>query len=171
MRAATPEEEDIVVGFFEGMEEGLWGRVARRHRLAVAERDGVPFAVLVTPALLELPADLLAGADAGGLPVGTLQDGEFHLDLQGAVLLSPHTQAQTVRITEHAARLFLYGRNVLGTSIERHDPSLEKGDACVVANPRGEALGIGVVVGSMKGPREAVKPVADLGMYLREQTD
>ena len=171
MREANAEEGEAVTDFFEGMEPGLYDRVVHGHRLAVVERDGIPFVVLATDMALRLPAPVLEGADAGGLPIGTLEGGSFHLDLQGAVLAARHTKSQCVRVTEQASRLFLYGRNILGISIEQHDPSLERGDACIVTNPRGEALGLGVVVGSLKGPREAVRPVVDLGTYLRDQDE
>ena len=171
MRPASPEEEEAVLGFFEGMDPSVFGRVAGAHRLAVVERDGVPFVVLATDLALRLPQALLDGVDAAGLPIGTLEDGEFHLDLQGAVLAARHTKSQQVRVNEHAARLFLYGRNILASSVEQADPTLEKGDACIVTNPRGEAVGIGVVVGSLKGMREAVRPVMDLGTYLRDQDE
>ncbi|MCA1819197.1 MAG: hypothetical protein LC620_03965 [Halobacteriales archaeon] len=171
MRPASPDEESAVVEFFEAMDEGVYDRIAAGHRLAVVERDDTPFVALATDMALRLPPAILEGVDAAGLPIGTLEDGTFHLDLQGAVLASRYTKAQTVRLTEHAARLFLYGRNALGSSIEQHDPSLERGDACIVTNPRGEAVGIGVVVGSLKGTREAVRPVIDLGTYLRDQDE
>ena len=170
MRAATADEEQAVLGFFEGMETGLSARLAGRHAVAVVERDGIPFAVLVTPEVLSLPEPLRDGAHSAGLVLGTLEDG-FHLDLQGAVLAARHTKAQTLRVSEHAARLFLYGRNVLGDSITWADRRLQKGDACIVCNARGEAMGLGVVVGNLKGPREAVRPVHDLGTYLRDQDE
>lgn len=170
MRAASVEEEQAVLGFFESVETGLSTRVLGRYALAVVERDGIPFACLATPEALALPADLLQGAEHGGLVIGTLEEG-FHLDLQGASLMARHTKSQTLRITDHAAQLFLYGRNVLGDSIDWADRSLEKGDACIVCNSRGEALGIGMVVGNFKGGREAVKPVHDLGTYLRDQDE
>jgi NOL1/NOP2/fmu family ribosome biogenesis protein len=170
MRAATVEEEQAVLGFFEGMETGLSARVAGRYAIGVVERDGIPFAVLVTPELLALPPGLVGDADAGGLVIGTIED-QFHLDLQGAVLAAKHSKSQTLRVSDHAAQLFLYGRNVLGDSIEWADRSLAKGDACIVCNSRGEALGIGMVVGNLKGAREAVKPVHDLGTYLRDQDE
>ncbi|MFA5943906.1 MAG: hypothetical protein WC876_05515 [Candidatus Thermoplasmatota archaeon] len=170
MRVATVDEEQAILGFFEGLETGLSARVVGRHALAVIERDGMPFAVLVTPEMLNLPEELRVGAESAGLVIGTIEDG-FHLDLQGAVLLSKHSKAQTMRLTEHAARLFLYGRNVLGDSIIWADRSLAKGDACIVCNGRGEAMGLGTVVGNLKGPREAVKPIHDLGTYLRDQDE
>ena len=170
MRPATVEEEQLVLGFFEGLETGLSARLLGRHVLAVTERDGIPFACMATPELLALPTALLDGADSGGLVLGTLEDG-FHLDIQGAVLAARHTKSQTLRVSEHAARLFLYGRNILGDSIDWADRSLERGDACIVCNTRGEALGLGTVVGNLKGPREAVRPIHDLGTYLRDQDD
>lgn len=170
MRPASVDEEQAVLGFFEGLETGLSARLLGSHVVAVVERDGIPFACMATPEALALPEELRSGVAAGGLVLGTLEDG-FHLDLQGAVLAARHTKSQTVRVTEHATRLFLYGRNVLGDSIEWADRSLERGDACIVCNARGEALGLGTVVGNLKGPREAVRPIHDLGTYLRDQDD
>lgn len=171
MRAATAAECDAAVAFFESVEEGLAAKVMGVARLVVCDRDGSAFVCLASPDMLTLSAELRDGANAAGLPIGTLEAGEFHLDLQGAVLMAQHTKGQTVRVTEHAARLFLYGRNILGDSIEWHDTTLEQGAACIVTNPRGEAVGIGVVVGSFKGAREAVRPVHDLGTYLRDQDE
>ena len=172
VRVADRDSETNVLAFFEGLEGGLSDRVAGRHRLAIVERDGIAFANLVTPEVLKLPADLLQGSEGAGLPLGVLEDGAFHLDLQGAVLAARHTKHQTVRVTEHAARLFLYGRNVLGESIDWADPGVQRGDACIVCNPRGEAMGLGIVVGSLTGGRgESIKPVQDLGTYLRDQDE
>ncbi|MES2154972.1 MAG: hypothetical protein V4510_07540 [bacterium] len=169
MRPATQAETDAAIAFLESVDEGLAAKVMGVQRLAVCDRDGGAYACLVSPDVLELPAALRDTAGAAGLPIGTLEGTDFHLDLQGAVLMARHTKSQTVRVTEHASRLFLYGRNILGESVEWHDASLEAGAACIVTNPRGEAVGIGVVVGSFKGPREAVRPVHDLGTYLRDQ--
>lgn len=172
MKPADRTSETDVLAFYEGLETGLSDRVTGRLRLADVERDGVHFACLVTPEVLALPPELLAGAEGGGLPLGVLEEDAFHLDLQGAVVAARHSKRQTVRVTEHAARLFLYGRNVLGESIDWADPGLERGDACIVCNPRGEAMGIGMVVGSLSGGRgESIKPVHDLGSYLRDQDE
>lgn len=165
------DPEALALGFFDGLETGLGDRVAGRHRMIAVDRDGIQFANLVTPEILALPADLLADADSIGLPLGVLEDGSFHLDLQGAVLASRYTKSQTLRVTEHASRLFLYGRNVLAESIDWADPDLSRGDACIVCNPRGEAMGLGIVTGPLKGKGEAVRPVQDLGAYLRDQDE
>src|ERR1041384_4309870 len=121
MRPATREEEQAVREFFDGMDPSVFGRVAGALQLAIVDRDGIDFVVLTTDLALRLPSALLEGVDAGGLPIGTFEDGAFHLDLQGAVLAARHTKAQTVRLTEHASRLFLYGRNSLTSSVEMYD--------------------------------------------------
>lgn len=171
MREVTDTEEEAALAFFEAVEEGLAAKIVGVSRLVACERDGNTFCCLLAPDALLLPEALRVDAPAAGLPIGTLEGGEFRLDLQGAVLMARHTRAQTVRVTDHSARLFLYGRNVLGESVEWHDPGLEREDACIVTNPRGEAMGIGIVVGSFKGAREAVRPVHDLGTYLRDQDE
>lgn len=166
---ADPADAEAARAFFDGLDAGLAARVVGRHGLAVVERDGARWACLATRELLALPKELLAGAEAGGLPLGTLDDNAFRIDLQGGFLAARHTRNQTVRVNEHASQLFLYGRNVLGDSVEWHDGTLEKGDACIVTNPRGEGIGIGRVVGSFKGTRAAVSPLHDLGAYLRDE--
>ncbi len=171
MRVATFDEETAVLGFFEAMEQGLAKRIMGDAALGVVERDGIRFAVALSPQVATLPPELLEGAESAGLPLGILEDPDFHLDLQGAALVARQTKAQSLRVTEQAAHLFLYGRNVLGDSVLWHDAVLSKGDACIVCNARGEALGLGVVVGSFKGMREAVRPVQDMGTYLRDQDE
>jgi NOL1/NOP2/fmu family ribosome biogenesis protein len=169
--APSFDDETAVLGFFEAMEKGLAKKVVGDATLGLVERDGIRFAVLASPQLAALPPALLDGCEAAGLPIGVVEDDGFHLDLQGAALVAVHTKAQTIRVSEQSARLFLYGRNVLGDSILWHDAALQRGDACIVCNGRGESLGLGVVVGSFKGPRHAVKPVQDLGTYLRDQDE
>lgn len=169
LRHPMPEERQAVEAFFDALERGLAGRVLEGHELAVVDVKGARYAVLTSRASLALPAELLQDCQAAGLAIGTLEGDGFHLDLQGAVLAARHTLRQTVRVTEHAARLFLYGRNILGDSITHHDDRLVRGDACILTNTRNEAMGLGTVVGSLKGKGEAVHPIHDLGTYLRDQ--
>lgn len=171
LRPPMGEERVAVEGFFESLERGLAAKVLQGHELGVVDRDGALFAVLTTHAALSLPGPLVEDCDAAGLAIGSLQEGTFHLDLQGAVLAARHSLRQTVRVTEHAARLFLYGRNILGDSVTHSDDRLERGDACIVTNPRNEAMGLGTVVGRLKGAGEAVRPIHDLGTYLRDQDE
>ncbi|HLF15977.1 MAG TPA: hypothetical protein VI796_00890 [Candidatus Thermoplasmatota archaeon] len=162
MRPATASEAAAARDAFEMFERGLAAKVLGGGALGVVERDGIRFAVLASPELVGLPEPLRLGAEAAGLPIGVLQ---------GAVLVARHTRAGTVQVSEHSARLVLYGRNVLGNSVEWHDGRLRKGDPCIVTDPRGDAMAIGTVVGSFKGRTAAVRPAHDLGTYLRDQDE
>lgn len=179
IRHPMPEERDAVEAFFDAIEAGLATRVLGSRELAVVESGPSRYAVLTTRAVLALPEAVLEGCDAAGLAIGSLEGGAggtggettFQMDLQGAVLAARHTLRNTVRVTEHAARLFLYGRNILGAGVTHADDRLERGDVCIVTNPRNEALGLGTVVGRLKGDGEAVRPIHDLGTYLRDQDE
>lgn len=169
IRDATGAEAQDVVGFFDAIERGLADEVLGDLELAVVERDGERVAVLVAPEVLGLDEALLTDADHGGLRIGTLEDDGFRLDLQGAIRMAPHTRRLAVRVNEKATRLWLYGRDVLGDSVLAFDKRLRTGDACIVCNTRWEAIGIGEVVGRFKGGQPAVRPLHDLGAYLRDQ--
>lgn len=169
LRYPMPEEREAVERFFDSLERGLAAKVIHGHELAIVDAEGARFVVLTSKATLGLPAVLLETCDAAGLALGSITPAGFQLDLQGAVLAARHTLRQTARVTEHAARLFLYGRNLLGESVTHCDDRLERGDACIVTNPRNEAMGLGTVVGKLKGVGEAVRPIHDLGTYLRDQ--
>ncbi len=186
-------EEAAFRGFLDAVEDNLDDKFLAGLELVVEEAEtetapsapGAPQATgdpeearrtlcLATRELLQLPLELLLDAEHAGLPVGELeadgQDTWFTLDLQGATRLAALTRAQTVRVRERAAHLFLYGRDILGESVLWYDGRLKPGDACVVCSPRGEALGIGAVVGRFKGQRSAVRPLHDLGSYLRDES-
>jgi len=171
MRRATDAEAAAVRAALDGLERGLADILLEHAGLGCVEREGTRWATLVSPDVMDLAAGLLAGAEAGGLPLGTLDDEGFHIDLQGAVeaARAGAVHRQAVRVNEKASRLFVYHRDVLGGSILEYDPRLQPGDFCLVLNPRREAIGIGEVVGRFKGTGRAVRPVHDLGAYLREQ--
>lgn len=168
MRQATYDEEALVTGFFEAAQAGLSRKVLQGRDLAILDHADGRKVVLADPAVWNLPEGLWADAD-GGLLIGEIGDDAFHLDLQGAVRMAAATTQQCVRVLEKASHLFLYGKKILAVSIDDYDRSLRRGDACIVTGPRGEALGIGVVIGNLKGQGEAVEPLHDLGEYLRGQ--
>lgn len=192
VREPTAGEEKRILATLEAVETGLSARLVADRRVALVtprtraepsdgpdpsagpERSDGPEAtglrvVLLSPDLAGLPAGLWAAADHAGLAIGTLEDGGLAFDLQGAVLLAQHTRRGVVRVNEKAARLWLYGRDILGGSVTDHDPGLGPGDTCVLVGPRWEGLGLGTVMGSFKGAGVVVRPVHDLGAYLRDQ--
>lgn len=168
MREPTYDEETEILGVFEAAEKGLSRRILGERSLAIHDVEDGRIVSVVAKDVWDLPEELWMDSP-GGLRIGTLEEDGFALDLQGAALWAEHSIAQVVRVAEKAARLWLYGRNILGGSIEKADRRLRPGDACIIVNPRGEALGIGEVVGALKGKGEAVHPVHDLGQYLRDQ--
>ncbi len=169
IRAATDEETLDITGFFEGIEHGSSQTLFAEHDFWIVDRDGERTVTAASMDLAELPIEVLAGSDHIGLRIGTLEDDGFRMDLQAAVLLSEVSRRQTVRVNEHAARLFLYGKQILGSSVLSHAQGVRYGDACIVVNPRWEALGIGEVIGPFRGKGPAVDPIYDLGTYLRDQ--
>ncbi len=167
MRRLTPEERSIIEDSLNAMDRGLFKKFLSGKVLAAID-GATTTIVLVDEAVLGLGPDFTDGG-TGGLPVGTMDEDGFALDLQGAAILARETRKQTITVTEKSARLFIYGRDVLAESILNFDPRLNEGDHCVVLNPRHEALGIGMVVGRFKGRGRAVVPLHDLGSYLRDQ--
>ncbi|MGB0653587.1 MAG: hypothetical protein ACPGQL_10350 [Thermoplasmatota archaeon] len=189
IRGPTEQEEAAIVGFFDGMRKTLAKRVVGDQALVVIEEQGAVgddgitavrlLVALASPATMALPEALrvdATGGTWGGLVIGELEEDEdgllyFTLDIQGAVAVGRLTDVQSVRVTERSARLVLYRRPVLGSSVEGFDPRLNRGDACIIRNPRSEAIAIGEVVGRFKGNRPAVNVLHDLGTYLRDQTE
>lgn len=169
IRIMSNEEAKAVAAFFDGWQNGLASEVLAVDELAVVDRDGAQAVVLMSPDLLDLPEDLLASGDHAGLRIGSLEDGHFALDLQGAMLAAAHTRRLVVRVSQKAAQMFAYGKDILGPSVSSFDPRLNAGDACVVCDPRWEAVGIGEVMGSFKGKGAVVAAVHDVGAYLRDQ--
>lgn len=170
MRQPTHDEETEVLAFFEAAEKGLARRVLGDRALAIHDGGDERIVSLVPRDLWDRDEDLWGLAAGGGLPIGVLDEDGFGLDLQGAVVWARETRKQVVRCSEQATRMFLYGKDVLGDSVEDHDRDLQPGDACVVSNVRGEGIGIGRVVGRFKGQSSAVSSLHDLGAYLRDQS-
>ena len=170
LRVATQDELSLVLDWFDEREAGSSTRIVGGDVLRILDRDGNRLAILVSATATTLPPALLTNPDAVGLCIGALEGDAFHLDLQGAVRWAALTSAATVRVTEHAARLFLYGRDILQGSVSRFDERLRVGDPCIVTDPKGEAVGVGRV-GKLKEPGIAVYPVHDLGSYLRDQDE
>lgn len=168
VRRATATEANTVFGFFEEMAAGATQDIFGTSDIWVVEDDGM-VVTMASVDLADLPEDVVAVADHIGLRIGTMEGMDFHLDLQGAVLLATVSRSMTVRVSEQAARMWLYGKDILGDSVLSWPKKVGPGDACIVVNPRWEAIGIGEVLEKGKGQRPVIRPVHDLGTYLRDQ--
>lgn len=169
IRAADDDETRAITGVFEEISAGSSQELWADHDFWIHQTDDEMVVTAATIDLAELPIELIRGADHIGLRIGTLEDDGFRMDLQAAVLLSTVSREQAVRVSEHAARLFIYGKDILGISVVSYARGLKPGDACIVVNPRWECLGLGRVVGNFKGKGPSVEPIHDLGTYLRDQ--
>lgn len=170
IRPADDSESRKVFSFFEEFASGSSQELFDEFDIWVVEEDNALGVLMITMDMRDMPIDVLRAAEHGGMRIGTLEGDDFHLDLQGAMLLASVSRDMSVRVNEQAARMYLYGKDVLGESVLSWPRGLGTGDACIVVNPRWEALGIGeIVMRGAKGQRPAVSPVHDLGTYLRDQ--
>jgi len=172
VRIATDSESRTVFGFFEEVAPGSTKELFDDSDVWIVDQDdGGRVAAIATMDLASLPNDVIATGDHVGLRIGSLEGNDFHLDLQGAVLLASVSRELSVRVNEQAARMWSYGKDILGDSVLWWPKSLRPGDACIVVNARWEAIGIGRIIGRGKGQtRPVVSPVHDIGTYLRDQS-
>ncbi|MGD1836941.1 MAG: PUA domain-containing protein [Nitrososphaeraceae archaeon] len=77
-----------------------------------------------------------------------------------------------VIINDHATELFLYGRNLFGTSILETSNNFKENDLVIVLNKKLEPLGLGItrfVNKQIKNNRITITNAYDLGYYLRKE--
>lgn len=103
-----------------------------------------------------------------GLFLGEVDRYRFHLSLEGAYEVGRRTKENRVFVSDKAAQLFLYGRDVLGEGIERWDPGVKRGNVALVTTLRGDVIGLAEVLMALPGNGRVLEPLADRGWYLRE---
>lgn len=170
IRPADDGEARTVFAFFEEFAPGSSKDLFDDFDVWIVEDEGTDVVTVATMDLAELPAEIIEHGDHVGLRIGTFEHGDFHLDLQGATLLAGVTRSLSLRVNEQAARMWLYGHDILGDSVLQWPKGIGIGDACIVVNARWEAIGIGESLGRSKGQRPVVTPIHDLGTYLRDQS-
>lgn len=169
VRPADKGEANTVFGFFEEFAPGATQDLFEDSDIWIVEDDSMSVVAIASMDLAGLPDEVVAAGDHIGLRIGTLEGADFHLDLQGARMLASVSRKMSVRVNEQAARMWQYGKDILGDSVLWWPPSIGIGDACIVVNARWESIGIGEVIGKGKGERPVVSPLHDLGTYLRDQ--
>lgn len=167
MRLLNSDEIMVVEDFFNSIEHNLAENVLGEHVLAMGGNYAPDAVCLLVPGV----ADQIGfeTADHAGLRIGSLNGDHFGIDLQGALIMAPHTLRMRVQVRHKSAQAFLYGKAILGDGVKRHDKKLQPGDHCLVLDGHNDCLGIGEVIGKFKGLAPAIIPVHDLGTYLREQ--
>jgi ribosome biogenesis protein Nip4 len=111
---------------------------------------------------------------SAGLAIGELKK-QFIPSIAGADLFARYGERNKYYITvgEKAENLVLYGRDIMGESIEAASDALDENELVIVLNTAFEAIAVGRtrLAGRslfQKG-RVTVSTIADAGYYLREE--
>jgi ribosome biogenesis protein Nip4 len=111
---------------------------------------------------------------SAGLAIGELKK-QFIPSIAGADLFARYGERNKYYITvgEKAENLVLYGRDIMGESIEAASDALDENELVIVLNTAFEAIAVGRTRFAgrslfQKG-RMTVSTIADAGYYLREE--
>lgn len=111
---------------------------------------------------------------SAGLTIGELKK-QFIPSIAGADLFARYGERNKYYITvgEKAENLVLYGRDIMGESIEAASDALDENELVIVLNTAFEAIAVGRTRFAgrslfQKG-RVTVSTIADAGYYLREE--
>lgn len=169
VRSVHPDEEKSAQRLFEAFEEGMWERIKSLGEVRIIQREKEKALVLASKDIVRAyaPLDPLHL----GTELGTYEGFDVRLSIEGVLLLAGLTEKRTVVIAEKGEQLFLYGRDLFGPSVLKHDKDLKPGMLCIVRNNRGECIGLGRVTGPFRTESTCVKNVLDLGSYLRDDQE
>jgi|Deesub1362A_J573_1020465.scaffolds.fasta_scaffold00036_117 60S ribosome subunit biogenesis protein NIP7 len=107
---------------------------------------------------------------SAGIKIGELGR-RFRISLEGGELLSKDVLKKWIIVRERGEMLFLYGRDIFGTSVEICSGDIAENDLVFVFNRNRGFLGIGrarVDAKRMKEDRVVVENLVDKGEYLRK---
>jgi 60S ribosome subunit biogenesis protein NIP7 len=96
----------------------------------------------------------------------------LHPSLEILQLFVDNNASRIVMINDHAEQLFLYGRDIFGSSIIMHD-NFNTGDEVIIINKYKDALGLGRAMyasNNIKQDKVTITNLIDLGVYLREES-
>ena len=127
---------------------------------------------LTTPELWSVVGEVRP--DLAGLAIGELKK-TFTPTMPGADLFERNAKSDKyyVQVTENAAQLVLYGRDVMGDSIVSAWDGLDENELVILLTSRREAIGIGRTRYAgrslLQKGKITITTVADAGLYLREE--
>lgn len=148
----------------------------RGNRTLAAElRDGRRVLVLdpanrlhlVTPKSLPFAWKSMV-PDAFGEPWGRWEEGKWTPSLAAMVRVGAATQYRRIVIADSAAQHFLYSKGVHKPGIVERDPNLRVGDEAWVTDRTGAVLGRAKILQPTQKLLDTLRPLDDLGWYLRE---
>jgi ribosome biogenesis protein Nip4 len=146
-----------------------------KHKLLIIQEVGTKKKIvcLVTGGI-EKAIQVMEDPYSAGLAIGELKK-QFIPSIAGADLFARYGERNKYYITvgEKAENLVLYGRDIMGGSIEAASDALDENELVIVLNTAFEAIAVGRTRFAgrslfQKG-RVTVSTIADAGYYLREE--
>ncbi len=122
---------------------------------------------LVTPKSLPIAMNAMT-PDAYGEPWGTFADGKWTPSLAAMVRVGAATKYRRIVIEDAAAQHFLYSKGVHKPGIVERDPALRVGDEAWITDRTGAVLGRATILQPTQKLLDMLRPLDDLGWYLRE---
>jgi ribosome biogenesis protein Nip4 len=155
---------------------GRWGAFEFfKHKPLIIQEVGTKKKIvcLVTGGI-EKAIQVMEDPYSAGLAIGELKK-QFIPSIAGADLFARYGERNKYYITvgEKAENLVLYGRDIMGESIEAASDALDENELVIVLNTAFEAIAVGRTRFAgrslfQKG-RVTVSTIADAGYYLREE--
>lgn len=146
-----------------------------KHKPLIIQEVGTKKKIvcLVTGAI-EKAIQVMEDPYSAGLAIGELKK-QFIPSIAGADLFARYGERNKYYITvgEKAENLVVYGRDIMGESIEAASDALDENELVIVLNTAFEAIAVGRTRFAgrslfQKG-RVTVSTIADAGYYLREE--
>ncbi len=147
-------------------------KLLKSHDFRVRDSEVFMLSCELGKTLDELPEELQKKLRSAGIKVGEVGR-RYRFTLEGAFFLS-RNEKKRVYVDRKAEMLFLYGRDVFSSSIQKTSSDVMENDVVFVCNVYGDILGIGRAKYSseeikQKGEKVAVENLVDRGEYLRKK--
>ncbi len=145
----------------------------RTHRFFIVDNKRKNI-FMCTHEIYEMITELSSGIDFmwAGIKIGEMSSRKVRFTLEGAYYLTG--KRNRIFVKPKGEMLFLYGRDVLASSVLSWDKDVKENDVVFVANKHGDILGIGRLthsperISNLEPHETAVKNLVDRGEYLRK---
>ncbi len=145
----------------------------RTHRFFVVENERKNL-FMCTPEVYRLISGQSSGINFvwAGVKTGEITSRKVRFTLEGAYYLAG--KKDRIFVSSKGEMLFLYGRDILASSVQSWDRSIKENYVVFVANNYGDILGIGRLrhppekISDLDPDEIAVENLVDRGEYLRK---